>query len=1030
MRVEILGPPQVVLDGQAPVEITGARLRALLVRLAMAAGRVVSVEQLAQALWPEEPPADPANAVQSLVARLRRSLPDAAALVSVPGGYRLVAGTDADAFDLLVRQAATGADPAAAAEALDAALELWRGPALGEVAGAPFASAFATRLEEARLAAVEERAAARLAAGGEPGPLVAELDELATRHPLRERLQAARIRALHAAGRRAEALAAYEGVRRRLAEELGADPGPELRELHLALLRDGSAPRRTNLKAPLTSFVGRDREVEQVGGQLREGRLITLVGPGGAGKTRLATTVAATVPGPVWLVELAAVTDPGDVPQAVLAALGQLGGAAPPGPRDTLSRLVEALSGGPALLVLDNCEHLVEAAARVAEELLGRCPQLRVLATSREPLAIGGEALCPVRPLAPEPAVRLFTDRVAAVQPGFALTGANAGVVREVCRRLDGLPLAIELAAARLRALTLEQLAARLDDRFLLLTGGSRTALPRHQTLRAVVAWSWDLLEEPERQLVERLAVFSGGFDLAAAEHLGGTLDLVAALVDKSLLRGDGEGRYGMLETLREYGLERLAHTGRIAEARTAHAAYFLALAERAEPYLRGREQVSWIRRLLAEHDNLLAALHYAVDCRDADTAVRLAAALGVFWTIRGNRAESVGWLRLALEVPGTAPEQARIIASATFLVNGALAGGDARVESAVEELRRLSELPDDQLEHPVIAMLRPALALFTDNAELGFAAIECGLAHRDPWTRGMMLNVRAALRENEGDMSGSRADLIAAAAELRAAGERWGLSMALTGLAEANAVFGDLDGAVAALEEAMALLMELNPDDDTGHQRVWLAGVRARRGELDQSRAELRLITEPSAREWSPRNVAFARSALGDLARYEGDLDTAEREYALASAGLEYAPAIAPQFRALIITGRAHLAVLRGSHAEAAALIGRAAELALDAGDMPVLAKVAVATAGLLAGRGDLAGAARVMGAAEQLRGAPDAGNPDIVRLSTQLRSALGEEAYLAAHRTGRALSRKAAVEAVLLHDPVEWADDDSAGF
>ncbi|MFI6597297.1 AfsR/SARP family transcriptional regulator [Nonomuraea sp. NPDC050536] len=1055
MRVGILGPLQV--EG---AEIGGARLRWLLVRLALAAGRPVTVEELAEALWPEARPADPANAVQSLVSRLRRALPEPAALASVPGGYRLQADTDEREFHDLVRQAAQ-ATPATAADLLDQALALWRGPALGEVSTAPFAQGHVVRLEESHLTALEQRAEAHLKLATQPGTdthptqaapptndrhpaqaapptadgnmaqaarpapgarkgveeLVAELGELAARHPLREHVHALRIEALRAAGRHAEALAAYEEIRARLAEELGADPGPRLRELHALLLArpEPIRPVRTNLRLPLTSFVGRAAEVERLRRLLREQRLVTLVGPGGAGKTRLATTVAATLDQSVWLAELAPVTDPDDVAQAVLGVLGQRPVPAAIGPRDTVGRLVEALAGPPVLLVLDNCEHLLEAVAHLAEELLGRCPGLRVLATSREPLAIGGESLCPVPPLPVEPAVRLFTDRVAAVRPGFGLDDGNAETVREICRRLDGLPLAIELAAARLRALTLRQLADRLDDRFLLLSGGSRTALPRHQTLRAVVAWSWDLLEADERRLIEQLSVFSGGFDLPAAEHLGGTLDLLAALVDKSLLQPAGEGRYRMLETIREYGLERLAESGRIAAARAGHAAYFVALAERREPQLRGHGQLEAIEQLLAEHDNLLAALHFAVDSRDADTAVRLAAALGVFWTIRGSLHDSASWLRRALEVPGPAPRVARVVASAVYLINGALGDVGVSTEAVVRELSGMFNGGEPELGHPILALLEPAVALFSDDYELGMAAVERRLSHPDPWARGMLLLIRAAIRENDGDMAASRADLVAATEMLEPTGERWALSLAMTALAEAHTVFGDYDLAIPAMQEAMRLMLELNPDDDPAHQRVSQATIRIRQGQLERARAELDKITSGGP-ETPGHEASFARSVLGDLARAEGDLERARKEYEAAEALLVGARTVAPQFRALVLAGIAHLAVACGELDEAAASLERAVELTLLVKDMPVLARVGVAVAELRACQGRPVAAAETLGAAEQLRGAPDAGDQDVARIAALLRDRLGQE-YDTAYARGRALRRADALALVCDH-------------
>jgi predicted ATPase len=741
----------------------------------------------------------------------------------------------------------------------------------------------------------------------------------------------------------------------------------------------------------------------------------------GAGKTRLATTAAAEhlrEHSAVWLVELAAVTDPGDLPQAVLAALGAHPLAGHPArPPDTMAALVEALAGGRVLLVLDNCEHLVDAAARLTEELLGRCPRLHVLATSREPLGILGETLSPVPPLPPEPAVRLLTERAAAIRPDLDLRAQPwAQAAAEICRRLDGLPLAIELAAARLRALTPRELAARLDDRFLLLTGGSRTALPRHQTLRAVVAWSWDLLEPLERALAERLAVFTGGFDLAGAACVGGTLDLVAALVDKSLVQPAGHGRYRMLETIRQYGLDQLAADGRLDAVRDRHAACFRDLAEQAEPRLRGRDQLTWIARLLSEHDNLLAALRHAVAARDADTALRLAAAMGMFWTIRGTRAESAGWLKDALEVPGPAPAEARLIATALYVINGMLAGGHVAVGPAVHDLREIADLPEEQERHAVLAMLQPAMALFTDDSTNGKMLVERRLSHPDPWTRGMLYVIRAAMKENDGDLAESLEDLLKGCAELRHAGERWGLSMALTSLAETHAVFGDFDAALAAMAEAMRLMRELNPDGDSGHQRVWRSSILVRKGDLAAAKAELRTLVEATEDDVSDRNVAFAHSGLGDLARLEGDLALAGREYAAAMRSLDGAASVAPQFLALVLTGQAHLALACGDPATAAAHARSAAELSMTAADMPVLAQVAVAVAELCAVRGDPGLGATVLGAAERLRGAPDTTNPEVARVGGLLRGRLGPDVWSAAYARGRELERAQAVE--LAHD------------
>jgi predicted ATPase len=753
------------------------------------------------------------------------------------------------------------------------------------------------------------------------------------------------------------------------------------------------------------------------------------------GKTRLATTFAAgiadEVPGGVWLVELAPVTDPDDVPGAVIGALGlrEVGPLDPPAaPRDPVSRLVEALSATETLIVLDSCEHLIDAAARLVDDLLGRCPRLRVLATSREPLGVLGETLCPVGPLAlphpgvppgeamTYPVVRLFADRVAAVRPAFAVTDDNVAIVVELCRRLDGLPLAIELAAARLRTLPLEELAARLSDRFHLLTGGSRTALARHRTLRGVVAWSWDLLGDDERRVAERLAVFPANITPEAAGQVCGcgeaALDILAALVDKSLLQVEEPGpHYRMLETIREYGLERLADAGEVAPARAAHAAYFLRLAETAEPRLRGPGQVPWIARLAAERDNLLAALHFARDTGDAETAVRLGAALGLFWTIQGNHAEAASLLRLALDVPGEAPREARTIATSFWLFNSVLAGGRVHAEVAVEEVRARVQDTETVGGHPAAALVEPALALIVDDTAQGLAAIDRRLSHPEPWTRAMLWLMRSFLHGNDTDMDGMRGALAAAVEAFRQAGERWGLATAQTYLAYTQIMVGDFDGAIVALQESIRLLRELDAVDEAALQRVWLAQAHAHKGDVEQARAELLEMVAPATGRSSVGYLVLTRIALGDLARCDGDLEEARRQYDAAAEELDRAPVHAPLFGAMLLCSTGHLAVATGELATARRHLEQALALAVEAPDMPLVAVVGVGVARLRLGYGDAGAAAEALGAAHALRGAADEFNPEVAHLTQELRSELGERAYQAAYARGSGLDRASAL-------------------
>ncbi|MET0834810.1 MAG: BTAD domain-containing putative transcriptional regulator, partial [Actinomycetota bacterium] len=588
MEFAILGPLE-VRDGPAPVRVPGAKERALLADLLVNAGRVVPADRLVEDLWGDDPPGNPANTLQGRVSALRRALgPAGGALVTRPPGYLLEAGpeqVDAGRFERLVAEAtaaAAGEGPRAARQ-LEEALGLWRGPALAEFADQPWAQAEAARLEELRLAATEALVELRLTAGGHAG-LVGELEGLVAAHPTRERLRGQLMVALYRSGRQADALGAYQQAREVLAEELGIDPSPELQRLHHQILLqdpaleaavpDRALPRH-NLPERLTSLVGREGELREVAKLVEEHRLVTVTGPGGAGKTSLAVALAerlaAGYPDGVWLVELAALREPALLGEAVAAVLGldEAAGTGTP-PPSRAERLASFVPDKAMLLVLDNCEHLVEACAGLARRLLEAGPRLRVLATSREVLGVPGEVVWPIPPLAvpaaaddtdagtaedarqataPEAlagfdAVRLFVERAASADPGFVLDAASAPVVAELCRRLDGLPLAIELAAARTRALPPVELAARLEDRFRLLAGGARALDPRQQTLRATVDWSWDLLEERDRRLLRRLSVFSGGWTVAAAEAVCGGDGLEAAeildglfrLVDRSLI--------------------------------------------------------------------------------------------------------------------------------------------------------------------------------------------------------------------------------------------------------------------------------------------------------------------------------------------------------------------------------------------------------------------------------------------------------------------------------------------------------------
>ncbi len=1059
MQIGILGPLQ-VRDGSEH-EVTGSRLRTLLIRLAMDAGRPVSAAALSDAVWGDQPPADEANALQSLVSRLRRALGGGHLVAQSPAGYRLAVrpdDVDAHRFERLARAGAAalrGGDHDRAAGLLREALALWRGPALADADGAPFAVATEIRLAELRLVATIDRIEADTAMG-RANEVVAELEALAEEHPLNERLTAQLLATLCAAGRPADALTAYERLRTRLADELGADPSAELQARHLAVLRGEVGPvplpsqaptRRTNLPAQLTSFVGRDDDVARIAKVLGESRLATLVGPGGAGKTRLASEAVAglvdAMPDGIWFVALASVADAADVPQTVLSSLGLreaylLDRTERITPRDALGRLLESLPGKELLLVLDNCEHLIEACAQLAGQLLAACPDLRILATSREPLGITGESLIAVPPLGQPvpgadpaqalqyPAVRLFADRAAAVRPDFAVDQASVASVVEIVRRLDGLPLAIELAAARLRSLPVHEIAARLSDRFRLLTGGSRTALPRHRTLRAVVDWSWELLTPAERLLAERLAVFPAGVSVASAEAICAdgalpaeeVLDTLSSLVDKSLLQEAGDGRYRMLETIREYGVERLAECGELAGVRQAHAGYFADLVQQAEPHLRRADQLIWIKLLGVERDNVLAALRFFADTGQAQPTLELAVRMGWYFLIKGLDSEARPWMEIAAGMPGEVDPDLRLLAECLLIIT-ATAGGTAgaeEVEAGVQQMADFLERLEraDVRRYPLLALMGVVIAFFGDSTVDGGQLADRALATGDPWVAASVRMFLANLAENDGDVAGMRAAAEAAHAEFVKLGERWGLASCLQLLGQLETLDGNLDAALADYLEALRLIGEIGAREDEAWLHVRVGDLHVRRGDLAAAEASVRRARVVSEATGSAREVAFSGIMLAEIARLTGDLAEARRlrDEALARmAALPPAHPLASHGLAMTLAAAAKLDLADGAVADARERLADAYRTALRTKDMPVVAGVGVVVAQLAWAQRRPIDGAEVLGAAAQLRGSPDPTHPDIRRLTGELRAALGEAAFDAAYARGRALDREAAM-------------------
>ncbi|KDN22271.1 ATP-binding protein [Amycolatopsis rifamycinica] len=989
MQFAILGPVEARRPDGTPVALGGPQLRGLLALLALDAGRVVGAERLIDGLHGEHPPEGAAEALQSQVSRLRRRLRDGGApdgLVEfTPAGYRLAvdpADVDVHRFERLTAQAREAADPTVKLELLTAALALWRGPALDGLADPPRAA----RLAELRLAATEDRAEAGLALGHHER-LVAELRELTREHPLRERLTAQLVRALHGSGRSAEALAVFAEMRARLAGELGADPSPELAGAHAAVLRAAPAPAR-RVPVPLTGFVAR-AELGRLTAALPGARLVTLTGPGGAGKTRLAVEAAARAAGEVCFVELATTTD---VPRAVLAALGlrEQGVLTPGAAADPADRLAAGLADRPLLLVLDNCEHVVAEAARLVRRLLGECAGLRVLATSREALGLTGETLVPVGALPADAAARLFTDRAAAVAPG---TAPAPGAVTRICAALDGLPLAIELAAARLRSLSADDVAARLGDRFRLLSRGDRTAEPRHRTLRGVVEWSWDLLDADEQLLAARFAVFAGGARPAAVERVCGVPDsdaVLTGLVEKSLVEFGG-GRYRMLETIRAFCAERGE------DRRAAHARYFLDLASATGPKLRGADQLTALAELTAEHADLHAALRWSAT-EDPETALRLIAALSWYWWLRGLRSEATPIADAVLAAVG--PEPPPGLAEEYVLCVIQASDTDIAIEPI---LRRL----DGPLEYPYLFLLWA----FSPRTKAEDGARLAALIGPDAWSRAFARIGDGLGAQYRGRIAEAEAHFSAALEAFRALGDRWGEASALEKLAEFADWRGDHARFRELMDESVRLASELGAAEDAADLLCRRADGVLRQGDAEAAKADYEAAAEQARAAGTPVTLARARGGLGEIARRAGDLAAARRWYASAL-GLAADPVTGGETRIRVHTGFGWTAAAEGHLEEATELHQEALATALEHANLPGAAQAIEGLAGVLAGRAEDERAAFLLGVAVGLRGAPVTGDADVDGVADRVRGRLGDSAYAEAFDRGRRTPPEQAVE------------------
>src|SRR5271156_3325345 len=991
MQVRLFGELEAEQAG-VPVPVHGAKQRALLALLALRPGQPVSADQLIDALWGDGQAAHPANALQAQIGQLRRTL-GAAAVITTDAGYALDVGpddVDAARFEQLVakgRRLFEEGEIALASTALGEALRLRRGEPLTEFAYAGFADAERAHLAELTLVAIETRVEADLALGRH-GELVGELEALCREHPLRERLWELLMLALYRAGRQGEALRAYTEARDYLVDELGIDPGPALRELEARILaQDPSlaaagpaglaavpAPTATgNLREQLSSFVGRSAELEKLSEAVRSGRLVTLIGPGGVGKTRLAVEAAAARReehrGGAWLVESASVTEPGGVAPAVAGAIG--GAAAgligPPSPDSTVELIVRYLAGRSLLVVFDNCEHVIDQAAALAETVAGRARGRGLLAPSREPLGVPGEVLVPVGPLALPAAVELFVDRARAVRPGFTADEHTRPVITDICRRLDGLPLAVELAAARLRSLTLATLAERLDDRFRLLTVGARTALPRQQPLRAVVDWSYDLLFEDERRLFARLSVFVGGCDLAAAEAVcaddqvpaGEVLDVLSRLVDKSLVAAPNAGRdarFIQLQTLWEYGRDRLGESGEVDAVCARHGPYYRQMAQDAHEGLRGATGPMWRERLTSELGKLRAALDWFIARGDADAALSLASGMAWLWVINSDFVEGARWLGDALGATG--PRRPELAATAQVLhgyfVCGYFVGMALSPAAAVlecEEAVATLTASNDRVRRAEALVLCATVLMRAHEFERSLDALSEAHDLLEPAVHGWQLALHDLILAWNLALLGRLDDAEPAAhssvKRFDAHGEVWLPVDSLSILALITEAQGDLDGASAACE---ALLERSRAAGQRGYVLFSLLRLAALRGRQGDDAAADGLYEEAIAYSFNPSvsadamvGQAAAVRRLGDLARARALLD---------AAGSYYRDLDLPGGQTAVLAGLVWWAVSAGKTDDAMVFAADASHAASASGDpaIQLLAETAVSAVRALA--------------------------------------------------------------------------------
>ena len=931
MQFRVLGPLEVVA-AERRARLVSERRRAILAVLLAVRGEVVSIDRLVDAVWRSEPPPSAHRSLRSHVSRLRGELAAVASdaadvLVTEPDGYRMALrddDLDAASFEGLVARARAlrETDPAAAVDLFSEAEDLWRGTAFGELVEHEMVRLEAVRLEELRTRAIGERIEAQLVLGLDD-EVIGELEARVAGDPLDEPAHGQLMLARYRSGRQAESLAAYRALQERLRDELGVDPSSALQELYERILRqdpDLAAPAAQRrpprplghgeaaVRVHHPPLFGRDDDIRAVAALVEPAHLVTLTGPGGVGKTRLAERVAAEVAercsDGIARVALDAVDDPDRVGAVLVGALELV----PQAGQSVEETLVAGIGIRRLLLVLDNCEHVLASASQLVVSVLRRCPNAAVLATSREPLRLPGERVWQVAPLVvpqpdasatqvvESPAGALFATRAAAAAPGFALTDDNAPAVAELCRRLDGMPLAIELAAARVRVMAPADLLARLSDRFAVLTGGPPHEAGRHRTLESVVAWSYSLLEEAEARLFDRLSVFAGSFTLEAAEQVCAGTPLVAAdvagvlaeLADKSMVtveRTGGAVRYRLLDTLRAFGTEQLTASGGADAYRRAHADHHVALAEALGPQVRGPDERAASAQIDATVDDLRAAHEWLLAAGDADGALRLPAALGDY-IVHRLRDEIATWTERALELPDARahPAYAAALATAAWGVylRGDLDSARARAEAVLDD-----EDTDSDAAYLALGVLRISAiqqGRFEEALALDERAAAVAAALDD--YRRASLGWQSVLAHA---YSGRRAEARAEAARLESIAEASGNPTVRAHVRYCHGeTLMDTDPTEAArhLETARQLARSVGSHLTEGAALVSLASLCTRQGQVDRALALFRDAVGHWRRFASDRHVRTALRNLVEALVHAGDDEAAARLHGAVIAG------------------------------------------------------------------------------------------------------------------------------------------------